>query len=274
MTLTRPEPCLEGITPFPSSCADRVIITDGHESRIDRGSRGSGTKRALVTRTPRYKHAVVIGGGLSGLAASRDLLQAGYCVTGLEAAPDFGGLASSFRLEGTTPSLSVRQASPAVCHRNGLGSPAPLAPHSHRVLPRSPLLSLRHAPQLAEILPGPVGAACPLRPAYLTLTKRSQWRWLDKIPAKAWLIENISEEVYQAIWHPLLKVKFGDDHNGISGAWIWHRIWRVAQSRRRLLERRLSVSWSTEPPAWSTRSWLTCGPIPPPRCAPGSTSGR
>jgi hypothetical protein len=39
------------------------------------------------------------------------------------------------------------------------------------------------------------------------------------------------------IWHPLLKVKFGDCHDQISAAWIWHRIWRVATSRRSMLER-------------------------------------
>ncbi len=36
---------------------------------------------------------------------------------------------------------------------------------------------------------------------------------------------------------PLLKVKFGDDHDKISAAWIWHRIWRVAASRNSLFER-------------------------------------
>ncbi len=46
------------------------------------------------------KRAVVIGGGLAGLAASYDLARAGHRVVLLEAAPDFGGLASSFRLEG------------------------------------------------------------------------------------------------------------------------------------------------------------------------------
>jgi len=67
--------------------------------------------------------------------------------------------------------------------------------------------------------------------------RRSQWRWLDQLPAKPWLIENIGEEAYQAIWDPLLKVKFGDYHDQISAAWIWHRIWRVAQSRHSLFGR-------------------------------------
>src|SRR5262249_34987604 len=71
----------------------------------------------------------------------------------------------------------------------------------------------------------------------LRSSHRSHWRWLDQIPAKPWLIENVGEKAYYAIWHPLLKVKFGDYHDQISAAWIWHRIWRVAQSRRNMLER-------------------------------------
>lgn len=60
---------------------------------------------------------------------------------------------------------------------------------------------------------------------------RSNWKWLDEIPARAWLIENIGEQAYEVIWHPLLKIKFGDCYDKISAAWIWHRIWRVARSR-------------------------------------------
>lgn len=36
-------------------------------------------------------HAIVIGGGISGLVAAHELVQTGYRVTVLEAAPDFGG---------------------------------------------------------------------------------------------------------------------------------------------------------------------------------------
>jgi protoporphyrinogen oxidase len=66
---------------------------------------------------------------------------------------------------------------------------------------------------------------------------RKHWRWLDRIPAQPWLIENIGEQAYDVIWHPLLRIKFGDDYSQISAAWVWHRIWRVAKSRRHLWER-------------------------------------
>src|SRR4051794_11893447 len=50
--------------------------------------------------TVQERRVVVVGGGLSGLAASYDLAHAGWHVTLVEAAKDLGGLASSVKLDG------------------------------------------------------------------------------------------------------------------------------------------------------------------------------
>jgi protoporphyrinogen oxidase len=187
----------------------------------------------------------VIGGGLAGLAASYDLIRAGQRVTLLEAAPDFGGLASSFRLEGCpierfyhficrsdrhlirlVDELGLRdklrwtQTRTAFYHNGRLysfGTPLDL-------------IAFSAVPWLQRLRFG----LHIIRSRY-----RSQWRWLDQIPARPWLIENIGEQAYDVIWHPLLHVKFGSYTDKISAAWIWHRIWRVARSRRRLWEREM-----------------------------------
>jgi protoporphyrinogen oxidase len=59
-----------------------------------------------------------------------------------------------------------------------------------------------------------------------------RWQPLDAIPAEAWLKEALGEEAYRATWYPLLKVKFDRFHDRISAAWVWHRVHRVARSRR------------------------------------------
>jgi len=186
---------------------------------------------------------VVIGGGLAGLTASYDLARAGHHVTVLEAAQDFGGLASSFRLAGRPVErfyhficrsdhhlvrlvrelgldgrLHWRRTHTAFFYHGryyAFGSPLDLARFS--VVPWTQ--RLRFGLHI-------------LRSRY-----RAQWRWLDQIPAKPWLIEAVGEKAYRVIWDPLLKVKFGEYHDQISAAWIWHRIWRVAQSRRSFWER-------------------------------------
>jgi protoporphyrinogen oxidase len=189
------------------------------------------------------RRVVVIGAGLAGLAASYDLARAGHRVTLLEAASDFGGLASSFRLDGHPierfyhficrsdrdllslvgelglgPKLHWRQTHTAFFYNGryySFGSPFDL-------------LRFSAVPWWQRVRFG----------LHITRSRyRSQWRWLDRIPAKPWLIESIGEQAYQVIWHPLLKVKFGDYHDQISAAWVWHRIWRVASSRHRMLAR-------------------------------------
>lgn len=191
------------------------------------------------------KRVVVIGGGLAGLAASYDLARAGHHVVLLEAAPDFGGLASSFRLEGHP----IERFYHFICRSDhdlltlvdelGLGRKLHWRQthtafyYNGRHYPfGSPLDLLRFSavPWWQRVRFGLHVA----RSRY-----RSQWRWLDQIPAKPWLIECIGEQAYHVIWHPLLKVKFGDYHDQISAAWIWHRIWRVASSRRSMFEREM-----------------------------------
>jgi protoporphyrinogen oxidase len=186
---------------------------------------------------------VVVGGGLSGLAATYDLVQAGYHVTILEAAPDFGGLASSFRLEGQPIERFYHFICRSDTHLIRLVDEIGLRTklqwrhtrtafyYNQRYYPfGTPLDLLRFSaiPWTQRLRFG----FHVLRSRY-----RAQWRWLDQLPAKPWLIENIGEQAYDVIWHPLLKVKFGDYHDQISAAWIWHRIWRVAQSRRSFFER-------------------------------------
>ena len=191
------------------------------------------------------KRVVVIGGGLAGLAASYDLARAGHQVVLLEAAPDFGGLASSFRLEGNP----IERFYHFICRSDhdllvlidelGLGRKLHWRRthtafyYNGRYYPfGSPfdLLRFSAVPWWQRVRFG----------LHVTRSRyRSQWRWLDQIPAKPWLIESIGEQAYQVIWHPLLKVKFGDYHDQISAAWIWHRIWRVASSRRSILDREM-----------------------------------
>lgn len=59
---------------------------------------------------------------------------------------------------------------------------------------------------------------------------RKEWRQLDAIAAKPWLIQRIGRRTYEVVWEPLLSLKFGEYHERVSAAWIWHRIHRVAKS--------------------------------------------
>ena len=189
------------------------------------------------------KRVVIIGGGLAGLAAAYDLARRNHHVTVLEGAPDFGGLASSFKLDGHP----VERFYHFICRAD------------HTLVALAAELGLEDKLRWRETRTAfyyngrryPFGApldllrfsAVPLAQRVrfglhvLRSRYRSRWQDLDRIAAKPWLIERVGQAAYDVIWHPLLKVKFGDHHDRISAAWIWHRIWRVATSRQSLFRR-------------------------------------
>lgn len=63
---------------------------------------------------------------------------------------------------------------------------------------------------------------------------RTEWRQLDEITARPWLMDRIGQRAYDVIWHPLLALKFGVLSDTISAAWVWHRLHRVARSKGRM----------------------------------------
>ena len=62
------------------------------------------------------------------------------------------------------------------------------------------------------------------------------WRSLDGTTATRWLRSWLGERGYQLLWHKLFAYKFFHYSDQISAAWIWSRIRRLGQSRRRLRE--------------------------------------
>lgn len=62
------------------------------------------------------------------------------------------------------------------------------------------------------------------------------WRFLDNLTATDWLKQWLGERGYQMLWHKLFAYKFYSYSNSISAAWIWSRIRRLGQSRKRLRE--------------------------------------
>ena len=52
----------------------------------------------------------------------------------------------------------------------------------------------------------------------------------EKIKAADWLPKTYGQKVYQTIWQPLLKAKFGQDFENISLSWFWARIKKRSQT--------------------------------------------
>ena len=71
----------------------------------------------------------------------------------------------------------------------------------------------------------------------LYCSRLSSWRRLDGVAAEPWLRRLLGDEAYDATWAPLLDLKFDHHAARISAAWVWHRVRRVARSRKNVLSR-------------------------------------
>lgn len=208
---------------------------------------GGASRRGDGAATLRHHGAVasvgIIGGGPAGLALACRLRRQGHAVTLFELEPRFGGLAAASALG----DLEVERYYHFLCRGDraylawldelGLGDRLRWTTtrlgfcyqgRYHSLA--TPLDLLRCS---ALTLPG--------RVRYGLFTARcaalEDWRRLDGIPARDWLVHNLGFDTYHVLWHPLLAMKFHEHHAQISAAWIWHRIHRVARSRGAGLQR-------------------------------------
>ena len=185
----------------------------------------------------------IVGGGPAGLAAAHELSAAGHRISLFEAAPELGGLARSFLLG----DARVERYYHFLCADDtgyfrkldelGLADRLRWRPsrmgffHRGRLYPWSSVRDL-----LAFD-----GMSLPARLRYgaglFYCSRLASWRRLDGIAAEPWLRRLIGREAYDTTWAPLLDLKFDHHAERISAAWVWHRVRRVARSRKTLLSR-------------------------------------
>ena len=182
-----------------------------------------------------HKQIAIIGAGMAGLAAAYDLNRAGYQVTIYEAAPEVGGLASGFRARNWDWSLEKFYHHWFQSDKHMLGfieelgwSDKVIFPRPYTVvyfkgqfypldsIPEAAKFTLRHFSIVDFFRFGAAGA-------YLRLTPR--WRPLERTTADAWMRKYVGENVYNALWRPMLIGKFGDENlNVVNMAWFWARL--------------------------------------------------
>lgn len=189
------------------------------------------------------KRVGIVGGGVAGLMAAWELARLGFEVDLFERGDELGGLAASFDFDGTRIErfyhFICRNDTTllATCRRLGIEEQLRWRRtrtgffHDGTLYPFGTSLDLLRFRPLSLIDKARFG--------FNILYSRQFTRWplLEDRSAREWLIERLGERGYAVIWDPLLRVKFGEHHERISAAWMWHRIHRVATSRRSLFDR-------------------------------------
>ncbi len=192
---------------------------------------------------PNTATVCIIGAGLAGLSAAYDLGRAGYNVVVLESGESIGGLASSIMIDGRP----VERFYHFICKNDddllqlidelGIAGQLHWEPTRTSFFYNGRLYRFGTPLDLLRFSAVPFTQRIRFGLNIVRSRYRDLWQQLDGLAARTWLIDQVGQQAYDVIWDPLLRVKFGEYHDRVSAAWIWHRIHRVARSRRRLWER-------------------------------------
>jgi len=185
----------------------------------------------------------VVGGGIGGLSAAYFALERGFSVELFEGTGHLGGLAGSFDFNG----LTIEKYYHFICGgdlelvelagRLGIGDKLRFQPTRTAFYYDGRYYPFGTPSDLVRFSPISLMSRLRFGLNITTCKYARSWAKLDNVSSKEWLIERIGEKAYNVIWNPLLKVKFGRHYDKISAAWIWHRIRRVASSRRGLFSK-------------------------------------
>lgn len=184
------------------------------------------------------KKIAVVGGGISGLSSAYFSLKKGFKVNLFESTDRLGGLAASFDFNG----LAIEKYYHFICggdhklielaNNLGIGDKIKFQPSKTSIYYDGQYFPFSTHLDLLRFSPIPWASRLKFGFHILYSKYRKEGEKLDGILAKDWLCRHIGEEAYRVVWHPLLKIKFGKYYDRISAAWVWHRIHRVATSRK------------------------------------------
>jgi protoporphyrinogen oxidase len=172
----------------------------------------------------------IIGGGIAGLTAAYELAKKGYGVAVFEKEKDLGGQAGTFPIEGTRLERFYHHLFTSDRHILQLINELGLSPRMRWIDSQvglfysgkvydfvTPLDLLRFTPLS---LPNRLWAGL----VSVYLQRQTDWRKYEGITAKEWLEKYSGKSVYDAIWEPLLRNKFGDSYDEVSMTWFWGKM--------------------------------------------------
>ena len=185
------------------------------------------------------RHVVVIGAGFTGLSAAWEMARRGVAVTVLEADPEVGGLAGTFEVQGERLEKFYHH---WFTNDEHVGDLVKELGAEDRVIYRPTRTGMYFANTVfrmsspADVLRfTPLAVLDRLRLGILALRARGvkDWRPLEDLTARDWLIRLGGPEVYRVVWEPLLNGKFGPFASSISAVWFWNKLKLRGGSRDR-----------------------------------------
>ena len=180
----------------------------------------------------------IVGGGLMGMTLAYFLSENGQQVTVLEQSATIGGLHDTIEIEnGLTIGRYQYNVSPGdrqtldLINHLKLNDDLLLAPAHSGFVHNGGIYPMR---TLWDFLTfGPLRMRDRLRLGQTIIQAKlaTDWRELDTIPVKDWLVQAGGQSNFERIWAPLLEAKFDYDYSQIPATFIWSWLNRAAGLR-------------------------------------------
>ena len=195
----------------------------------------------------------IVGGGIMGMTLAHRLAQQGQEVTVFEAAPEVGGLVSSwkmpvgsgdnrkevewdkfyhvillsdFRTRNILKDIGLEHTIEWVETKTGFYINGKLYSMSDTIeFLKFPTLNLFDKFRLGLTI--------------LVASRIKNWKKLEKVPVTDWLKRWSGKNTYNRIWLPLLRAKLGDSYTKTSAVFIWATIQRLYGARRSGLKKEM-----------------------------------
>lgn len=173
---------------------------------------------------------VIIGSGFTGLAAAYEITRQGIPVTVLEKDDEIGGLAGSFKINAqcaekfyhhwfTNDEHLIKLTKEIGCEDQLVYSQTKTGIYIDKCF-------FKLSTPLDVLLFKPLGLLNRIQLGMLVLRVRrvKDWKELESVTARKWLLKLCGQQVYKVVWEPLLRGKFGSFAPEISAVWFWNKV--------------------------------------------------
>jgi len=178
------------------------------------------------------KNVIILGGGISGLAAAYELSNKDFNVTILEKENYLGGLASGFDIDWDEKKYNVTKAYHHILLNDdatiNLINEVGLKDKFHKKRVKQGFLfknSIRGFSSPIEILQFPISFVDKFKLAKFVLktARKKKWNDVEGLSAKDWIVKEAGQTNFEVFFNQLIKNKFKISAEKISAAWFGTR---------------------------------------------------